>query len=100
MPEHRVIAGAVAYVDAEGMHRIAQLGDVIDFTKAEADRLFDAGALYDDKAEADAAKAEEARLAEQRAIEDQARKDEAERVAGERAAAAKATGQKAASKTE
>jgi hypothetical protein len=90
MPEHEVIGGAAAYVDAEGQERWAYRGQVIDFTKDEADRLMEAGMLRDVKAEQARAKAEQDALAAAREAEDQARADEAERVAGEAKAAEQA----------
>lgn len=101
MPEHLVIAGAVSYVDSDGMERWAYSGQTVDFTREEADRLMGVGALHDEKAAQAAEKAEQDLLDSQRELEDRRRQDEAERVAGERAAAAKAAqaGQKAAPKS-
>lgn len=90
MPEHLVIGGAVAYVDADGLERWAQSGDTVDFTNSEAKRLMDMGMLHDEKAAQARAKAEEDALQAARDAEDRARADEAERLAGERAAAQKA----------
>lgn len=91
MPEHEVIGGAAAYVDAEGLERWAYRGNVIDFTDAEADRLMAAGMLRDVEAEQAAAEAAEAARQEARRVEDQRLADEAERAAGEQQAAAVAS---------
>lgn len=88
MPEHEVIGGAAAYVDAEGANRIAWNGQVIDFTNEEAERLMAIGMLRDVEAEQAAAEKVEADRLAAREIEDQRIADEAERVAGEQEAAA------------
>lgn len=90
MPEHEVIGGAAAYVDKEGQNRIAWLGDVIDFTDEEAERLMAIGMLRDVEAEQAAAEKVEADRLAARAIEDQRIADEKERIEGEAAANAEA----------
>lgn len=90
MPTEKVIAGAAAYTDKDGHERWAQNGEEIDISQAEADRLHELGALFDQKAEDARVKAEEDARQAQLDYEEQARATEKERVAGEAAAAAKA----------
>lgn len=92
MAKHKVIAGAAAYVDADGMERWAREGDEVELSKPEADRLMALGALEDPAAVKAAADAEEKAYKDQLAAEQLARDTEAERLAGEekaRVAAAK-----------